>query len=161
MSQIAINTRNSIFLDGNGQIAIVSNRANSYPDGAYENLPPVSANSTGEATRQDVLERLSTWQGEDWINRLFGIPYTNLFEDRINLTYFLTDLQRNILQCFGVVSLLDFTWSFGEGNEVSDLAARQSRDLNVEFSIQSTSGQLDFSTTFPTNGQVIDRRINI
>lgn len=129
--------------------------------GAKPGFPPAITNSTGEATRQDILERLSTWQGEDWINRLFGIPYTSLFQDRINITYFLTDLQRNILQCFGVVSLLDFTWEFGEGDEVSELAARQSRDLTVEFRVQSTSGQLSFSTNFPTNGSIEDRRINI
>lgn len=153
MAQIAINNRNSIFLDANEQIAIVSNLSGSYPG---TNINPT--NSSGEASRQHVLERLSTWQGEDWINRLFGIPYTNLFEDSLNLNFFLTDFQRNILQCFGIISILNFTWRFGEPGALS---ARQTRELYIEFSVESTSGQLSFSTNLNSNASITDTRVNL
>lgn len=168
MSQIAINSKNSIFLDGNGQIAFVTNKANSYPASAQE-----PTNARGEATRQAILERLATWQGEDYINRLFGIPYINLFYDAININFFLVALQRNILQCFGVVNLQSFTWGFGDdalNNNATtistdltpdDLRDRQSRVLIIEFTVHSTDGELNFTSNFPMQGGVANGRFTV
>lgn len=168
MSQIAINSKNSIFLDGDGQIAIVTNKARSYP-ASSEN----PSNNRGEATRQAILERLSTWQGEDWINRLFGLPYPNLLANSINLNFFLIALQRNILQCFGVVNLVSFTWGFGDEaiiNNASGLSTRldpdefrdrQSRMLVVEFTVHSTDGELNFVSNMPMEGGIGNGRFTV
>ena len=127
MSQIAINEKNSLYLDSEGNIAIARNE---------------------EATRQDILTRLATYQGEDYINKLFGIPYFSLLKKQVNVNYFIAIVQQNVLQCFNVVSFDRFTWDFD----------RQARVLNIYFTVKAGMRSENFEYSIPSTGEPISVR---
>lgn len=118
MSQISINSENSVYLNDDGILAIATG---------------------AEASRQDIMERIATWQGEDYLNRLFGLKYSSLLNEDINVNYFITDFQRNVLECFNVVNFNSFSWEILSGT----------RELRILFSVQVGSSVSEFKFKFP------------